>query len=52
MTHRRVRGLTPDSKHGLPIAGDLLGQTFLITRPNSSTVLVPRTPEQAELQSA
>ena len=33
-THRRFRVVTTDSKHGLPIADNLLGQTFLATRPN------------------
>jgi transposase InsO family protein len=33
-THRRFRVVTTDSKHGLPIAENLLAQTFLATRPN------------------
>ena len=34
MTHRRFRVVTTDSNHGLPIAGNLLDQTFLASRPN------------------
>jgi transposase InsO family protein len=34
MTHRRFRVATTDSNHGLPIAGNLLDQTFLARRPN------------------
>ncbi len=34
MTPRRFRVVTTDSKHGLPIAENLLAQTFLATRPN------------------
>ena len=33
-THRRFRPVTTDSSHGLPVADNLLGQTFLATRPN------------------
>jgi putative transposase len=33
-THRRFRVVTTDSGHGLPIADNLLEQTFLATRPN------------------
>lgn len=33
-THRRFRVVTTDSNHGLPVADNLLGQTFLATRPN------------------
>ncbi|QLH38205.1 MAG: DDE-type integrase/transposase/recombinase [Defluviicoccus sp.] len=32
--HRRFRVVTTDSNHGLPIAANLLGQTFLASRPN------------------
>src|SRR6266511_3871242 len=32
--HRRFRVVTTDSNHGLPVADNLLGQTFLATRPN------------------
>lgn len=31
---RRFRVITTDSKHALPVADNLLGQTFLATRPN------------------
>lgn len=34
LTQRRFRVVTTDSNHGLPIAGNLLDQTFLATRPN------------------
>jgi transposase InsO family protein len=34
MTHRRFRVVTTDSNHGLPIAGNLLDQRFLASRPN------------------
>jgi transposase InsO family protein len=34
MTLRRFRVVTTDSNHGLPIASNLLDQTFLATRPN------------------
>jgi transposase InsO family protein len=34
MTHRRFRVVTTDSNHRLPIAGNLLDQTFLACRPN------------------
>ena len=33
-TPRRFRAVTTDSNHGLPVADNLLGQTFLATRPN------------------
>ena len=33
-THRRFRVVTTDSGHGLPVADNLLDQTFLATRPN------------------
>jgi transposase InsO family protein len=33
-THRRFRVVTTDSNHGLPVADNLLDQTFLATRPN------------------
>ena len=33
-THHRFRVVTTDSNHGLPVADNLLGQTFLATRPN------------------
>jgi transposase InsO family protein len=33
-THRRFRVVTTDSRHALPVADNLLGQTFLATRPN------------------
>jgi transposase InsO family protein len=33
-THRRFRVVTTDSNHALPVADNLLGQTFLTTRPN------------------
>jgi transposase InsO family protein len=33
-THRRFRVVTTDSKHALPIADNLLDQTFVATRPN------------------
>jgi transposase InsO family protein len=36
MTHRRFRVVTTDSNHGLPIAGNLLDQTFLASRPNET----------------
>ena len=32
--HRRFRVVTTDSNHGLPVADNLLDQTFLATRPN------------------
>src|SRR5512144_2017096 len=34
MTHRRFRVVTTSSKHNLPIADNLLAQSFLATRPN------------------
>jgi transposase InsO family protein len=34
MTQRRFRVVTTDSNHSLPVAANLLGQTFLATRPN------------------
>lgn len=34
LTQRRFRVVTTDSNHGLPIAGNLLDQTFLARRPN------------------
>ena len=34
VTQRRFRVVTTDSNHGLPIAGNLLDQTFLARRPN------------------
>jgi putative transposase len=34
MTRRRFRVITTDSNHNLPIAGNLLDQTFLARRPN------------------
>jgi transposase InsO family protein len=35
MTHRRFRVVTTDSKHRLPVADNLLDQTFLASRPNA-----------------
>ena len=34
LTHRRFRVVTTDSKHGRPIADNVLDQSFLATRPN------------------
>jgi transposase InsO family protein len=33
-TQRRFRVVTTDSNHSLPVADNLLDQTFLVTRPN------------------
>ncbi|QLH39613.1 MAG: IS3 family transposase [Defluviicoccus sp.] len=36
-TPRRFRVVTTDSRHTLPIAANLLGQTFVATRPNQAS---------------
>ncbi|CAO3411765.1 Mobile element protein [Azospirillum largimobile] len=63
---RRFRPVTTDSRHGLPVAPDLLGQAFQVAEPNrvwladetyynrqrAHSAIGYNTPEQAELRSA